>query len=50
MSSNLIRSLKNSSKMLLRSVFEAGQRLGVDILPRHFYSEIPDIHALKTSS
>jgi predicted O-methyltransferase YrrM len=36
--------------MLLRSAFEAGQRLGVDILPRHFYSEIPDIRALRSNS
>jgi predicted O-methyltransferase YrrM len=35
---------------MLRSLFEAGQRLGIDILPRHFYSEIPDIRALKNTS
>ena len=49
MPSNFGKSLKNRSKMLLRSAFEAGQRLGLDILPRHFYSEIPDIRALKNS-
>src|SRR5829696_1512104 len=34
-------------KAQLRTVFEAGQRLGIDVLPRHFYSQIPDIRALK---
>ncbi len=50
MSAKFVRSLKNRSKLLLRSAFEMGQRLGFDILPRHFYSEIPDIHALRNSS
>lgn len=31
----------------MRSMFEMGQRLGVDVLPRHFYSEIPDMRVLK---
>src|SRR5262249_55718043 len=31
----------------LRAVFELGQRLGIDLLPRHFYSEIPDIGSLR---
>lgn len=31
----------------LRRAFEACQRLGVDVLPRHFYSSIPDIRALR---
>jgi hypothetical protein len=50
MASSFLRSLKNRSKLLLRSIFEVGQRLGFDILPRHFYSEIPNIRALKSSS
>jgi predicted O-methyltransferase YrrM len=50
MSSNYVRSLKKRSKLLLRSTFELGQRLGFDILPRHFYSEIPDMRALKNTS
>ena len=50
MSSKFARSLKNRSKILLRSVFEVGQRLGFDILPRHFYSEIPDIRVLRNTS
>ncbi|MGA9583868.1 MAG: class I SAM-dependent methyltransferase [Terracidiphilus sp.] len=45
-----MRSLKSRSKLLLRLTFELGQRLGFDILPRHFYSEIPDISALKNTS
>lgn len=43
------RSLKNLVKAGLRKVFESGQRLGLDILPRHFYSEIPDIRKLRQS-
>jgi hypothetical protein len=50
MSTSFGRSLKNRGKVLLRSTFEVGQRLGFDILPRHFYSEIPDIRALKNTS
>lgn len=30
-------------------MFEGGQRLGFDVLPRHFYSEIPDIRQLRQS-
>ncbi|HZU10464.1 MAG TPA: class I SAM-dependent methyltransferase [Pseudacidobacterium sp.] len=43
------RFLKNERKHLLHVAFELGQRCKVDILPRHFYSEIPDIHDLKNS-
>jgi predicted O-methyltransferase YrrM len=50
MPSTLKRRLKNQTKRLLRSLFEAGQRLNLDILPRHFYSEIPDIRALKNTT
>jgi predicted O-methyltransferase YrrM len=35
------------AKPRLRSIFEVGQRFGFDLLPRHFYSEIPDISTLK---
>ena len=49
MSPTLKRSLKTRSKHLLRSAFEIGQRLKFDLLPRHFYSEIPDIHTLRGS-
>ena len=50
MSMTLKRRLKNQSKRLLRVAFELGQRFGVDILPRHFYSEIPDIRLLRNTA
>lgn len=43
----LARRLKNLSKAMLHGFFAHGQRLGVDILPRHFYSEIPVVHELR---
>jgi hypothetical protein len=42
--------LKQQMKGLLRSVFEVGQRFKVDILPRHFYSEIPSIAQLRETT
>jgi hypothetical protein len=44
------RAAKESFKRLLSKIFVAAQRLGVDILPRHFYSEIPDIRKLKATT
>lgn len=44
----LKRSLKTSAKHALHGVFAAGQRLGVDVLPRHFYSQIPDLSDLRS--
>ncbi|MBX6314597.1 MAG: class I SAM-dependent methyltransferase [Isosphaeraceae bacterium] len=44
------RKLRNAGKRNLRRVFEIGQHLGVDLLPRHFYSEVPDLRGLKQSS
>lgn len=41
------RALKNQAKRGLRLLFEGGQRLGLDVLPRHFYSEIPDLRELR---
>src|SRR5215469_15127814 len=41
--------LKNHVKRLMRQGFEVGQHFKVDILPRHFYSEIPDIHQLRSN-
>jgi hypothetical protein len=38
--------LRDLSKRRLRRLFELGQRGGVDILPRHFYSSVPDIREL----
>ena len=40
---SLKRHLKEAYKQALRKMFELGQFLGFDVLPRHFYSEIPDI-------
>lgn len=42
------RSVKNRLKKLLYAGFGRAQRLGVDILPHHFYSQIPDIADLKS--
>ena len=38
---------KSNAKRFLRRMFEQGQRLGIDVLPRHFYSEVPDIRYLR---
>lgn len=44
----MIRKFKNFFKnKFLFKVFYYGQFLGIDILPRHFYSEIPSIHKLE---
>jgi hypothetical protein len=43
------RRLRELGKASLHRVFEAGQRLGVDVLPRSFYSSIPDLTALKST-
>ena len=42
--------LKQQIKRLMRSTFEVGQRFKVDILPRHFYSEIPSIPLLRSTT
>lgn len=44
------RRIKDVAKRMLRVVFEWGQLLGVDLLPRHFYSEVPDIPRLRRTS
>jgi predicted O-methyltransferase YrrM len=41
------RRLRNGLKRTLRHLFEVGQYCGVDILPRHFYSSVPDMRHLK---
>ena len=41
---------RETAKRLWRRVFEAGQGLKLDVLPRHFYSEIPDIRLLRRES
>ena len=40
---------KKFIKRGLRRILEIGQRLGVNILPLHFYSEIPDLRELRNS-
>lgn len=45
----LSRGLRDLGKNLLRRVFELGQRAGFDILPRHFYSSVPDIRQLRST-
>jgi hypothetical protein len=42
--------LKQQLKQILRRIFEVGQRFKVDILPRHFYSEIPSIPLLRSTT
>jgi len=44
----MTRSIKTKLKSLLWWLFKSGQRLGVDILPRHFYSQVPDIAAMQS--
>ncbi len=46
----LARSLKTSGKRALHGLFALGQRLGFDLLPRHFYSQIPDLALLKSTT
>src|SRR3954451_6367269 len=41
------RAIKASVKRLLGFLFSVGQRLGFYFLPRHFYSEIPDLRKLR---
>ena len=47
---SLKRRLKEAYKQALRKMFELGQFLGFDVLPRHFYSEIPYIRALRKTT
>jgi hypothetical protein len=44
------RAVTNAVKRLLARAFAIGQRLGVDVLPRHFYSEIPDLRKLRRTA
>jgi predicted O-methyltransferase YrrM len=34
----------------IRKGFELGQRVGLDLLPRHFYSSIPSVHQLRATN
>jgi predicted O-methyltransferase YrrM len=42
--------LKTAGKRASGRVFQTFQGLGLDVLPRHFYSEIPDIAKLRRSA
>jgi hypothetical protein len=46
----MTRALKNAVKRVMRWSFEIGQRCGWDVLPRHFYSEVPDLRKLKRTT
>jgi predicted O-methyltransferase YrrM len=41
-------SIKESGKRGLSRLFSGLQRAGIDVLPRHFYSSIPDIRRLRS--
>jgi len=41
------RRLKTAAKQMLHGLFVVGQKLGVSILPKHFYSQIPDLALLR---
>jgi predicted O-methyltransferase YrrM len=43
------RRSRDLGKRVLFRLFRLGQRLGVDVLPHHFYSSIPDIKQLTAS-
>lgn len=45
----LSRTLRDTLKSGLHRAFLIGQRIGWDILPRHFYSSVPDIRHLENS-
>jgi hypothetical protein len=42
-----VGSINDTLKKGLRGLFEIGQRFGINILPKHFYSSTPDIRALR---
>lgn len=39
--------VKARAKSALRALFVGGQRLGFNVLPKHYYSQIPDIASLR---
>ena len=41
------RNFKNLIKRNAARIFEVGQKVGLNILPKHFYSQIPDIDQLR---
>jgi hypothetical protein len=48
-STRISRKLRDQLKASLHGIFVRGQRFGWDVLPRHFYSAIPEIHGLENS-
>lgn len=48
-SQSLSRRFKERGKLLARRIFESGQHLGFDLLPRSFYSQIPDLRELRST-
>ncbi len=44
------RTFRNAAKRVLHRLFVGCQNLGVDILPRHYYSNIPHIKELRTTA
>jgi predicted O-methyltransferase YrrM len=46
---NLTRALRNRLKDGLHTIFRLGQKAGWDLLPRHFYSGIPDLRQLQNT-
>src|SRR5881409_290971 len=46
----MLRAARNFIKRSSYRVFRLGQRLGVDVLPRHFYSSIPDVRRLERTT
>lgn len=41
------RRLRTIGKRLLHALFAAAQRLGVNVLPKHFYSQVPDLAEMR---
>lgn len=46
----LSRKARDSVKQVWQKAFELGQRLGVNITPNHFYSDIPDFRELRSET
>ena len=43
----IVRTIKDNGKVVLRKIFEMFQKLDIDVLVHHFYSEIPNMAQLK---
>jgi len=44
---SLIRKTKDKAKNFSRKIWEISQRIGLDILPQHYYSNLPNLKELK---